>query len=252
MKFTWMGGPSFLLELGPFRIVGDPVLVDLFELDGVAVTRAGARPNVDVTGTDLVLVTSLRADHFDAKAITGCDAARVLVPDGCAGPAAEAGVPGVRDLPGREPIRMEKGGAALTVHQVPGGAAADPPAERSNGYFLALDGARPFTAYVTGDALFSESTREIQRTLGYSNLLILYLGAERVGGRLRSADAREAMQIVYRMQPNAIAAVHHSTFSHYTEPIAAFLDKLSLTIYDKRLRSLREGEWFEKRIAPPA
>jgi L-ascorbate metabolism protein UlaG (beta-lactamase superfamily) len=78
----------------------------------------------------------------------------------------------------------------------------------------------------------------------------LYVGAERTGGRPVSADAKEAMQIVYRMQPNAIAAVHHSTFSHYTEPITPLVEKLSLTIYEKRLRRLREGESFEKVIAP--
>ena len=98
--------------------------------------------------------------------------------------------------------------------------------------------------------MFSDATREIQRTHGYSNLLVVHIGAERIGGRLVSADAKEAMQIVYRMQPNAIAAVHHSTFSHYGEPIAPFLDKISLTIYEKRLRRLREGESFEKVIGP--
>jgi hypothetical protein len=50
------------------------------------------------------------------------------------------------------------------------------------------------------------------------------------------------------MQPNAIAVVHHSSFSHYTEPIAPFIEKINLTIYENRLRRLREGESFEKNI----
>ncbi len=249
MKFTWIGGPSFLLELGPFRIVGDPVLSDTFELDGVAVTRLGSRPDVDITGADLVLVTSLRVDHFDAVAVAGCGATRVLLPGGGVEAALRAGIEGARDLAHGESMQIERDGSALVVHSV----AAGPPAGAAtdNGYFLALErGERPFTAYVSGDTMFSDATREIQRTHGYSNLLVLYVGAERTGGRLLSADAKEAMQIVYRMQPNAIAAVHHSTFSHYTEPIAPFLEKISLTIYEKRLRRLREGESFEKAIAP--
>jgi hypothetical protein len=56
------------------------------------------------------------------------------------------------------------------------------------------------------------------------------------------------MQIVYRMQPNAIAAVHHTSFSHYTEPVSAFVEKIDLTIYENRLRRLREGESFEKNV----
>jgi hypothetical protein len=58
------------------------------------------------------------------------------------------------------------------------------------------------------------------------------------------------MQLVYRMQPNAIAAVHHDTFSHYTETIDPFIERIGLTIYEKRLRVLRGGESFEKTIAP--
>lgn len=251
MKFTWIGGPSFLLELGPFRIVGDPVLVDRFELDSVAVTRTGARPAVDIAGADLVLVTSMRADHFDAAAIAGCGATRVLLPGGGAELATRAGIENARDLAHGDSMRIEKGDYALEAHSLPAG----PPvgAATNNGYFLKLAGRElPFTAYVTGDTFFSEATREIQRTHGYSNLLVLYVGAERSGGTPESADSKDAMQIVYRMQPNAIAAVHHSTFSHYTEPIAPLLDKIALTIYEKRLRVLHEGGSFEKTISPSA
>jgi hypothetical protein len=109
---------------------------------------------------------------------------------------------------------MTKQDAGLVISPVVAEAGA-------TGFFMRLiqDG-RTFTAYVTGDVLFSDHTRELQRLHGYSNLLVLHVGAEKSGERLRSADAKEAMQIVYRMQPNAVAAVHHSTFSHYTEPIA--------------------------------
>jgi L-ascorbate metabolism protein UlaG (beta-lactamase superfamily) len=155
-------------------------------------------------------------------------------------------LPHVRVLAWGESVRLEKLGMTLTIVAVPAGATGAP--ERDNGYFLSLEGgAQPFTAYVTGDTRFSEATRELQRTRGYANLLVLYLGAERApDGSPRSADAKDAMQIVYRMQPNAIAAVHHATFSHYQESIEPLLEKISLTIYDKRLRRLQEGESFEK------
>jgi L-ascorbate metabolism protein UlaG (beta-lactamase superfamily) len=154
-------------------------------------------------------------------------------------------VPHSRALAWGESLRLEKLGMTLTIAAVPAGASDS---ERDNGYFLSLEGgAQPFTAYVTGDTRFSEATRELQRTHGYSNLLVLYLGAECApDGSPRSADAKDAMQIVYRMQPNAIAAVHHATFSHYQETIEPLLEKISLTIYDKRLRRLGEGESFEK------
>jgi L-ascorbate metabolism protein UlaG (beta-lactamase superfamily) len=235
MKFTWIGGPSFRLELGPFVIIGDPVLADRFELDGVTVTRVSPQPDVDVSGADLVLVTSARADHCDADALARCAATLVL---------GAPGVPGACMPAAGETYRVEKDGATLVATAVEAGADAD------RGFFLRLErGGRPFTAYVTGDTFFTGRTRELQRTHGYANLLVVNVGAEQAGGVLRSADAKEAMQIVYRMQPNAIAAVHHTTFSHYNEPITPFVEKIGLTIYEKRLRLLREGESFEKVIA---
>ena len=233
MKFTWIGGPSFRLELGPFVIVGDPVLLDRFQLDGADVRRLHPLPPVDISGADLVLVTSARADHCDETAIARCGTSEILgVP----------GVPGANLLAPNEGRTLTKGDAGLVVTPVVAGAGG-------TGFFLRLlQGERSFTAYISGDTFFSDHTRELQRVHGYSNLLVIHVGAERSGEAIRSADAKEAMQIVYRMQPNAIAAVHHSTFSHYTEPIAPFVEKIGLTIYENRLRKLGEGESFEKNI----
>jgi len=238
MKFTWIGGPSCVLDLGPFRLVSDPVFADSFTLDGVNVTRKGARPNVDTSRADAVLVTSPRADHYDPAAITGIGAPLVLAP---------AGIAGARTLAAGESTRIEKPGATLDIHALP--ASGD-----TLGWFLVVNGvgSRTFTACITGDALFSERTRDIQRTHGYSNLLVLHAGGEKVKGELWSADTHHAMQIIYRMQPNAVAIVHHDTFSHYAEPVAPLFDKASVTLYEKRLRALREGESFEKPISPTA
>ena len=233
MKFTWIGGPSFRLALGPFVNVGDPVLADHFQLDGASVRRLNPLPAVDISGADLVLVTSARADHCDAAAIARCGTKEILGVEG---------VPGAALLAPNEARTMNKQDVGLVISPVVAEAGA-------TGFFLRmLQDNRSFTAYVTGDVLFSDHTRELQRLHGYSNLLVLHVGAERSAGKACSADAKEAMQIVYRMQPNAVAAVHHSTFSHYTEPIDSFVEKIGLTIYDNRLRRLREGESFEKTI----
>lgn len=242
MKFTWLGGPSFVLEAGPFRLVGDPVLADRFELPGVgAVTRSTLAPSADALSgvADVTLVTSLRADHFDAAVLERHGAGTVLAP-------AATKLARARTLAWGEVIRLEKAATTLSIAAVPAGSATA--AERDNGYFLRLEGGpQPVTVYITGDTRFSEATRQLQLAYGYSNLLVLYLGAERApDDSLRSLDAKDAMQIVYRMQPNAIAAVHHTSFSHYQETIEPLLEKIALTIYDKRLRRLQEGESFEK------
>lgn len=242
MKFTWIAGPSFVLEVGPFRIFGDPVLANEFKLPDIGeVTRIAAPPSPALFsgGADLVLVTSLRADHFDPSALSRLEPGTVLAP---------LKTLGARALAWTESHQLAKEGMTLTITAVEASATGIEATEHDNGYFLRFEGGtQPFTAYVTGDTLFSEATRTLQREHGYSNLLVLYLGAERTGkGSARSAGAKDGMQIVYRMQPNAIAAVHHGTFSHYTEAIEPFLENIDLTIYEKRLRRLAEGESFEK------
>jgi len=233
MKFTWIGGPSFRLELGPFIVIGDPVHADQFELDGVQVRRRSVLQPVETNDADLVLVTSPRADHFDTAAVARCRTTQIF---------GAAGVTGAEHIVAGDSRSITKQGVELVITAVAAG-------HDSVGFFLRLmQNERPFSAYITGDTLFGEHTRELQHTHGYANLLVVYAGAERRGGALHSADAKEAMQIVYRMQPNAIAAVHHTTFSHYTEPITPFFEKIALTIYENRLRRLNEGESFEKNI----
>lgn len=233
MKFTWIGGPSFRLVLGPFIIIGDPVHVDEFELEGTRVKRVGVLQPVETNDADLVLVTSPRADHFDAEAVAKCHTDQIFGAEGVA-----------------RAIHLTSGDSrTVTKNNVELGITAVPGIDGATGFFLRLmKDDRPFSAYITGDTLFTEHTRHLQHTHGYSNLLVMYVGAERHASALRSADAKEAMQIVYRMQPNAIAVVHHSSFSHYTESIAPFIEKINLTIYENRLRRLKEGESFEKNV----
>lgn len=233
MKFTWIGGPSFRLELGPFVIIGDPVHVDEFEFEGTRVKRVSILQPVETNDADLVLVTSARADHFDPEAVAKCHTDQIFGAEGVA--RATVIAPG-------DSKSVTKDNIELVITPVPANNGA-------TGFFMRLmQSDRPFSVYVTGDTLFTEHTRELQQTHGYSNLLVIYAGAERHNGALQSADAKEAMQIVYRMQPNAIAVVHHSSFSHYTEPIAPFIEKINLTIYENRLRRLQEGESFEKNV----
>jgi len=242
MKFTWIGGPSFLLETGAFRILGDPVFSD--SVESPQAVRNGERPDVDVQSVDVVCLSCLRGDHFDpALGQHISPTAPVITQPRTADRIRGAGLHDVRELGWHHEIRMEKGGEVLTVRAVPARSGSGD----DNGYYFRHEvGGTHYTAYCTGDAIWSEEVRQIQQELGYVNLLIQFLGAEGGRGQLTSPDAKEAMQFVYRMQPNAIVAVHHSTFSHYTESITPFMENVGRTIYDKRLHLLREGDSLEK------
>jgi hypothetical protein len=168
----------------------------------------------------------------------------VFVPADGAEAVSAAGFTDVRSPGAFDALSLEKTGESLVVTVVP----ATSPSGADYGFFLRHDaGGRTTTVYCTGDAVFSDEIRRIQRELGHANLLIQHLGDEQTAdGALASPDAREAMQFVYRMQPNAVAAVHHTTWSHYRQPLEPFVEQIGRTIYERRLRVLSEGQSFEK------
>ena len=242
MTFTWLGGAGYLLRLGPFRIIGDPVAAESLELEGSGVVRNAPAPQPDLSSIDAVCLTCARPDHYDPELVGRIEGAPVLTPAG-------AEVPGGRGVEWFEGVNLEKEGERLTITAVP----ARSPSGDDNGWFFRREhGDQAYTAYCTGDAMWSDEIRRIQRELGYANLLIQHIGAEAAPGApgapgaLTSPDGKEAMQFVYRMQPNAVVAVHHTTFSHYTEGTGPFADLISRTIYEKRLALLAPGESLTK------
>jgi len=244
MKFSWIGGPTWLLELGAFRILGDPVFAQTLPLAAGESQRTSPLPEMDVSSLDVVCVSCVRCDHFDAAPDPRMDATAraICLPSGMDQVGKVFDNAGALGWFAQE--TLEKNGETLLITAVP----AISGSGEDNGYFFEhRAGDARVTAYCTGDALWSDEIRRVQKDLGYSNLLIQHIGAERDGsGALTSASGKEAMQFVYRMQPNAIVAVHHATFSHYTEPFEPFRDQVSRTIYDRRLRIPGEGESFTK------
>lgn len=238
MKFTWIGGATFLLELGSFRILADPVFADAFDMAPHGrVTRAVPVPDVDFSRLDAVFASCFRPDHFEPGVAARIGDGVPLVSPATVG--AEQGFDDVRMLEHWASVELHKGDETLAAHATP--------AQDGNGYFLRhAAGEKVTTAYWTGDALWSDAVRRVQRDYGYANLLVVHVGAESADGDPVSPGGKEAMQIVYRMQPNAVAAVHHHTFSHYAEPLGPFVELIGRTIYEKRLRVLEEGESFEK------
>jgi L-ascorbate metabolism protein UlaG (beta-lactamase superfamily) len=208
VKFTWIGGATFLLELGAFRILGDPVFGESFEMAPHGkVTRVAAAPDVDVSGVDVVCASCLRPDHLERGVAARLGANVPLVSPPSVG--GDHGFGDIRMLVHWASCGFTRGGETLDVHATPCG--------DGNGYFFRhTSGEKTTSVFWTGDALWSDDIRRVQRDYGYSNLLILHIGDEAsADGGAWTPGGKEAMQIVYRMQPNAIAAIHHNTFSHY-------------------------------------
>ena len=118
MTFTWLGGAGYLLRLGPFRIIGDPVAAASIELDGSGAVRDAPAPPADLSGLDAVCLTCTRTDHYDPELVGGIEAVPVLTPAG-------AEVPGGRGVEWFEGITLEKEGERLTITAVQAQSLAD-------------------------------------------------------------------------------------------------------------------------------
>lgn len=250
MIFTWIGGPTFLLELGAFVLLGDPV----FGAGGEGFTRRAPLPELDVDNLCAVILSRAAPDHLDSAATNRLDKAlRVVAPGSAVDRLVAAGCTSIESIDWWETTVLEREGESLSVTAVPANApyrdAAGAHAAVGNGYYLEhnADGRR-FTAYWTGDCVWSDEVREIQRRVGHVDLLVVHLGAE-LGpeGRAVSCGAKDAMQFVFRMQPRTVIPIHHTTFSHYAEPLDAFKQRIDVTLYEKKLTVLVEGQSFEKR-----
>ena len=261
MQFQWLGGPTFLLEWDQFRVLADPMfgegpaafVMNRHPSTGAAqapIARTAPLPPVQLAGLDLVLVSHLHRDHFDAPAAGRLDKqVRVAVPRPDAAPVRRWGFAWVWGLTWWEYFTLEKDGARLRVTAVPARHAADDAVNAAmgvvNGYLIEYQaGAERYTIYWTGDTVWFDGLRVIRAHAERPDLLVPHMGAVGVDGprgRL-TLDAVEATRLVDLFQPATVIPVHHHTFAHYVEPIDRLESALQATPYADRLVVLREGE----------
>jgi L-ascorbate metabolism protein UlaG (beta-lactamase superfamily) len=119
---------------------------------------------------------------------------------------------------------------------------------RGNGYVLEFADARgAFRAYWTGDAVLADDSREFVGRYGAIDVLLPHLGG--VGGDgalgLRTMNAEEALELTKRVAPRLVLPIHHTTFGHYREPIAALQERASEAGLAERFRFLNVGETID-------
>ena len=66
---------------------------------------------------------------------------------------------------------------------------------------------------------------------------------------LMSLDAVEGTRVVRTLRPRAVIPIHHSTFSHYVEPISQFTQAMASSNYTGQVVILNEGRpWTDDRL----
>jgi N-acyl-phosphatidylethanolamine-hydrolysing phospholipase D len=263
-KLTWLGGPTFLLELGQFKWLSDPMFGEgpaAFIMHDhpstgapiAEIARLAPLPPLDLRGLDGVIVSHLHSDHFDQIAVDRLDKALTVI----ASPEHTA-VLNARGFHQAQPLdwgqtwSSQKNNEILTLTAMP---ARHAHAERLNselgivnGYLIEYDtGDTHYCIYWTGDMVWFDELNRAKAHTGHIDLLIPHLGAVGVDGPygLMTLTAEEAMRVVDLFEADAIIPIHHHTFSHYVEPIEVLQARLRGTSHEHVLHILREGETLQ-------
>ena len=260
-SLRWIGGPTALITRGGLCVITDPMLgprgPNAFVLPkhpstgepNASFTRYTSPAPVPLAALGAILISHTHADHVDARA-------KELLPKGLPLVVAAAGADvmraagflDVRPLDWGQSTAIEAQGTRLRVLAVPAHHAHDPELDRTigrgNGYLLEWNDARgPYRVYWTGDAVLADETRSPDQ-YGPIDLLLPHLGG--VGGDgtlgLRTMNAEETLALVGRLSPRLVVPIHHTTFAHYREPIAALEQRVAESHESARFRFLREGE----------
>ncbi|GAB2842942.1 MBL fold metallo-hydrolase [Actinocorallia aurea] len=227
VKFTHIGGPTVLIEVGGWRLLTDPTFDPpgrTYRFGWGTSSRKLTGPAVavgDLPPLDAVLLThDHHADNLD-------DAGRALLPGAgtvvtTASGARRLGGETVGLRPGGTHVLTAPGKPSITLTATP--ARHGPPLSRPIsgdviGFALAWAGQAHGPLWITGDTVVHHALRTAARALRPGTVL-LHLGAVRFPqtGPLRyTMGADDALRLLDGLAPTTVLPVHYEGWQHFSE-----------------------------------
>ena len=259
-SLQWIGGPTYVLQLGSFKIITDPMLCSKSDNAFVIkkhpttgeinafVKRLVEPTMLDTSNIDVLLISHLHADHFDKEAKETLNKNLTTVaPTANKETLLAWGFYNTTGLKWNDTITFKKDFETIKIIAVKALHAKDEHLNTElghvNGYIIEYnDGKNTFRVYWTGDTVWFDEIKEYKK-FGRINLLIPNMGAVGADGNIgrRGLNAIECMKIIRCLNPILIIPVHHNTFSHYTEPIAVLQELSAKTKYKARVKIIKES-----------
>jgi N-acyl-phosphatidylethanolamine-hydrolysing phospholipase D len=259
-SFQWIGGPTYVLHLGSFKILTDPMFSPKSDTAffiakhpttgalNAPIQRYIAPAKFDTSHIDLLLISHPHADHFDKEAKAALNKQLFVIAPGVNKDLIKSwGFTRTTGLNWGDSSVLVKGDETLRIIAVEAMHAKDEPLKtqlgKGNGYIIEYTrGNNVYRIYWTGDTVWFD---EIQDNTKYGriNLLIPDMGSVGSDGKIgrRGLNAQDCLKIVKALNPDRITPVHHTTFSMYVEPISVLQQTLDTTKYKSRLDIIKTG-----------
>lgn len=254
-RITYLGGPTYLLEIGRFRIISDPGFDPQGswrnEGPGHLLTKVMAPPiPVDEIGSiDLALVS--HAQHLDNLDNEG---RRLL---GKVGMTLTTPASAAMNLPGKKVVGLptwesteikNAAGERLKITSMPAVHTSNPDLREIvgevTGFMLEWEGQQSGAFYISGDTVWIDEINEIAKRYKVS-AAILHLGAANVpavGDNYLTMNSADGVRAAETLKLNDIYPAHFEGWRHFTQGawyIERDFEKAGLA---KLLHMLRPGE----------
>jgi L-ascorbate metabolism protein UlaG (beta-lactamase superfamily) len=251
--FQWIGGPTYVLQLGSFKILADPMLGpksdSAFVLKKDPLTgnpntwfkRLTAPAPFDTAGIDLLMISHAHPDHIDKAARDRLQKdLKIILPSSNVEQVKAWGFTHLLGLDWNDTLNFTKREETLRIIAVKAMHAAEPlntELGKVNGYIIEYrKGKEGYRIYWTGDTIWFDEIEQIKQ-YGKLSLLLPHLGAVGAGSALgrRGLDAAEAVRIINTLDPARTIPIHHTTFSHYREPISVLREQAAKKAKSSRI-----------------